>query len=355
MLRSWASVVVLLVATVWCSAGAQAPEPPPARPTDPVAVIANALRTYAVVALGEGAHEGEQDAAFRLKLLRDATVQAAANDIVTECGNSRYQEVMDRYVAGRDIPPETLRRIWEDSIVASPVCDSRVYRDLFTVVREINATKPPERRLRVLLGGPPIDWQAVRSFADIVRWEEDRDRFVADVIGREVLSKGRHALALYGRMHVPLKNERTNFQSADYFVALLEASGVKVFKIWTAIGQPSPVSVQPDVRSWSIPSLALIKGTRLGAADFMAYFSSDGRLAMRDGKVVPVPRTEWRSMRMEELVDAVLYLGETVTYSRLPRELCRDAGYLEMRYRRLALVPGGNEETARLKTFCAAP
>jgi hypothetical protein len=320
-----------------------------------VTVIANALRTHAIVALGEGAHESEQDGAFRLTLLRDASIQAAADDIVTECGNSRYQDVIDRYVAGEDTPIETLRRVWEDSIVASPACDSRVYRELFTAVREINAKKPPERRLRVVLGGPPIDWQAVRNFADIVRWEENRDRFVVDVIRREILSKGRHALAMYGRMHVPLKNERTNFQSSDYFVPLLEASGVKVFKIWTALGQPSPVVVQPDVRSWPIPSLAVIKGTRLGAADFATYFVSDGRLAMRDGKVVPVPQAEWLPMRMEDLVDAVLYLGEAVTYSRLPRELCGDARYLEMRYRRLALVPGGDGETARLKAFCAAP
>jgi len=45
--------------------------------------LAAALQTYQLVGLGEGPHEGEQDHAFRISLLRDARIQAVLNDVVT--------------------------------------------------------------------------------------------------------------------------------------------------------------------------------------------------------------------------------------------------------------------------------
>src|SRR5688572_1944478 len=94
---------------------------PAARPVDPFEAIADALTTYRVVGLGEGAHRGEQDHAFRLALVRHARVAERAQDIVTECGNSRYQDVMDRYIRGDEVPQAQLRRTWEDSIDATTI------------------------------------------------------------------------------------------------------------------------------------------------------------------------------------------------------------------------------------------
>jgi hypothetical protein len=56
---------------------------------------------------------------------------------------------------------------------------------------------------------------------------------------------------------------------------------------------------------------------------------------------------------MEELFDSVLYLGpsSTITMSRLPVSLGADAQWIDMRLRRLALVPdfdGGQG----LKRYC---
>ena len=328
--------------------------PRPAVPTAPIAAIANALTTHTIIGLGEGAHNGEQDAAFRLALIRDSTVIQRADDIVTECGNSRYQSVIDEYIRGGEVPYSTLRRVWEDSIVATPVCDSVVYQNFYREVRDVNSRLPRDEQWRVILGGPPIDWDAVKTFDDITKFEAGRDRFIVDVIRREVLNRGRRAIVMYGRIHIALKNERTNYESDGFLAAQLEAEGVKVFKIWTAVAGMDLGQIQKDVPRWRIPSLALIRGTALGAADFMAFFPSDGRLAIRDGKVARIPREEWRPMRMEDQVDAMLYLGPTVTYSALPHELCTDAAYLDRRFSRLALIPDGQGEIARLKQYCSS-
>jgi hypothetical protein len=327
---------------------------PPAEPVDPFDAIADALGAYPIVGIGEGAHRGEQDNDFRLALIRHARVAERAQDVVTECGNSRYQDVMDRYIRGEEVSASLLRRTWEDSIVATTICDSTVYRDFFAAVRQFNAGKPPEQQWRVLLGGPPIDWESVKTFDDITKFEAGRDRFAAELIRREVLSKGRRALIMYGRIHMLLRNERDNYESANWLAAQLEAEGTPVFKIWTAVGGFDLAAIQEDVRSWRIPSLVRLRGTRMGAADFMSYFPSDGRLAIRDGQVMKIPRDQWRPMPMERLVDAVLYLGPTVTYARIPPELCNDSAYLDMRLRRLSLIPGGQSEMERLKQNCAA-
>jgi len=90
-------------------------EPPQAVPTDPIAGIVDAFKFHPIVALGEGNHGNLQGHAFRLSLLRDPRFQQTVNDIVVEFGNSRYQEMVDRFVTGSDIPYKDLRRIWIDT------------------------------------------------------------------------------------------------------------------------------------------------------------------------------------------------------------------------------------------------
>ena len=72
--------------------------------------------------------------------------------------NARYQTVMDRFVAGEDVADVDLRRVWQDTTAATTIWDVPIYEEFFRAVRAVNATLRPERRLRVLLGDPPIDW-----------------------------------------------------------------------------------------------------------------------------------------------------------------------------------------------------
>ena len=42
-------------------------------------------------------------------------MKAVLNDVVIENGNARYQDVMDRYVRGDEVPYEALRHVWHDT------------------------------------------------------------------------------------------------------------------------------------------------------------------------------------------------------------------------------------------------
>jgi hypothetical protein len=172
---------------------------------DAVTAIIEAFGTSPVVALGEGDHGNEQGHAFRLGLIRDPRFAATVNDIVVESGNALYQDVMDRYVTGADVSSSELRLTWQNTTQLRPVWDVPIYEELFRAVREINTSLPAGRRLRVLLGDPPIDWKGVRTFADILRQMRsvgDRDTYPAALIQREVLAKQRRALIIYGNQHL---------------------------------------------------------------------------------------------------------------------------------------------------------
>lgn len=296
---------------------------PPAVPIEPIGAIVEAFRSHAIVALGEGLHGNEQGHAFRLALIRDPRFAAIVNDIVVECGNAKYQDIMDRFVQGDDVPYETLRQVWQNTTQTSGVWDRPIYEEFFRAVRGVNAPLPKERQLRVLLGDPPIDWDRIRQGKDgLGTWGPERDRHAVGVIRREVIAKGRRALVIYGDGHL--------FRAGQSLVSQLERdAGINVFTIATPLSTmyEDLIALQPNVTSWPIPSLATVRRTALDAK----------QLTYRD---------------------AVLYLGPptAITFSRLPASLCSDARYLEMRLERVRLLGIVNEESRtreELKRECA--
>ena len=71
--------------------------------------------------------------------------------------NSLYQPILDRYIAGEDIPFTEARKVWRNT--AQQMCDSSgFFEQLFLLVRKINQRLPPGKKLRVLAGDSPVDW-----------------------------------------------------------------------------------------------------------------------------------------------------------------------------------------------------
>jgi hypothetical protein len=332
----------------------------PASPIDPTAAVVDAFRSYSVVALGEGEHGNLQGHAFRLSLIRDPRFAAVANDIVVEFGNALYQDVIDSYINGGDVSYSSLRRVWENTTQPFTTFDSPVYKEFFEAVRSVNQTLPRGLRLRILLGDPPIDWATVHTPADHGRWMTERDTFPSDLIRREVLAKKRRALVIYGGMHLQRRNLSFNYEEpsnggVDTIVSSLErrAPTAVVFNVWT--NTAVDLADLQNVGTWPTPSLALIRGTPLGAADFTFYYRfDDRRSAFTNGDSVPIPREQWRTLRMEDQFDALLYLGppNSISSSKFPQELCSDAGYIKMRTERMKIL-GLTKSAESLMRSCA--
>ena len=198
MTRVVVGVALLALAVGQSLASEQETAGRPAAPRPAIAAIVEAFGQHRIVGLGD-AHGNRLGEAFQRALVADPGFLAVVDDVVVESGNSRYQELADRFVRGEDVDPAALRRIWLDTTQQQAV--SGDVPALFTTVRALNASRPANRRLRVLLGEPPIEWENLKTGDDYKAWEakpeSSRDGFGAELIRREVLAKNRRALALY--------------------------------------------------------------------------------------------------------------------------------------------------------------
>jgi hypothetical protein len=249
------------------------------KPIEPVRAIIEAFESHDIIALDEGRHGNEQAHELRLKLIRHPSFARKVNDIVVEFGSALYQDMMDRYVRGEDVPADELRHAWQDTTQFA-VWDVPIYEDFFRAVRQVNSKLAKDRQLRVLLADPPIDWGAVKTPPDHFKWLRARDTHGAELIQREVLAKKRKALLIFGGRHLQRKNISANYEpldGAETVISILhDAGAAKIFTIWTATN-PEPQSLQADMAGWPVPSLALLRGTRLGMMDFAAFMPPEAR------------------------------------------------------------------------------
>lgn len=161
--------------------------------------------------------------------------------------------------------------------------------------------------------------------------------------GGRCLRKGRHALVIYGGGHLIRRNTVPDGDEwARGIIARLEKDHLaSAFTILPETRRDLR-ALQADVASWPIPSLVSLRGTALGSA-------------------IWDPRPNRRTVRAEDQVDAIVYLGQpsSMTVSKLAPVLCSDRAYMEMRLSRLALVPPPPGATFipadQLKDYCAHP
>ena len=159
-------------------------------------------------------------------------------------------------------------------------------------------------------------------------------------------------LVLYAFGHLQRRQQATNYNmdspAAQTVISWLEKAGVKTF----IVGNGDETN---GMGGWTVPSLALLRGTTLGASN--PPENPLPRVTVQpDGSFVPIPREQWIQLRREEQVDAMLYLGRksTAAVAPLSSSICTEPGYLGTRLARMALAGLPQSEADRLKQFCAS-
>jgi hypothetical protein len=164
--------------------------------------ILDLYKTHDVVLFGE-MHDAKLNYEFRLALLKYPRFADTVQDFVIESGNSLYQETLDDFILKlKDVPPQDLRPVWRNTTMPTGVWDPPIYEAFIRAVREVNAARPPDKRIRLLAGDPPIDWRTVATGDDFQKFLAQRDEAPFMIIDREVLRKGRKALVIYGGAHL---------------------------------------------------------------------------------------------------------------------------------------------------------
>ena len=252
-----------------------------ARAQDPVQGIVKLFETYRIVMFGE-IHECRQEYDLLRKLVNAPGFSERVNDIVVEFGNARYQDVVDRYISGENVPIEEVQGAWRDT-VGSVGPASPVYGEFYAAVRAANLKLPKERRIRILLGDPPIDWSKVRGLEDIGYYLPFRDEFYASVVRYQVLAKGRRALLIMGQGHFRRNGGKPGAIENELLTAFVKPYVITVGS--NMIGGYD--DLDPRFDALETPSLIEMSGSWIGAIKGM------GR----------------NSATWDQTADAYLYLG----------------------------------------------
>jgi hypothetical protein len=322
-------------------------------PRPAIAAIVDAFMSHDLVTLPHG--HTRHDHEFLRSLVTAPGFLRTVDDILVEFGNARYQADVDRYVRGEDVTLAQIQPSWQNAVAPNNIWADEGF---FEAVRAANRTRPKDRPLRILLGDPPIDWRTVKTRQDHNPWLAMRDSFPAALLHTEVLAKRRKALIVYGALHFQRRQVLSNYEMTDWrmetIVSAVERSTPqRVFVIWGVSDKPQ--ALVPDVTTWAAPSLALTRGTTLGATDFGLFVPNRQRVTVENGVLVPLAREQWRPLPLEDQVDAVLYLGPTsaMTDVEAPARACAEPGFLEERLRRIALTGIPSFEADRLRRTCA--
>ena len=191
----------------------------------------------------------------------------------------------------------------------------------------------------MLAGDSPVDWDQLTTttIADAPKEFFDRDGTIASVIKKEVLSKHRKALMLFGTFHlmhgpaddaVAVASYEKDYPNATFVIADL------TFFRADLKGLP-----RNPFDAWPVPSLVLAKGTWLGALDISHFFPAPIWLDKHCNVINEFPKEDLQTP-MANLVDALLYLGppELALKEQMPADIVLDADYVKELRRREALI-----------------
>lgn len=337
----WAVFFFLLAVlpSIGLAQTSQQSKPTGSNPTPEAATpaILAAFDKYQVVAMPEG-HRLKDVDDFVLSLIRNPAFPEKVNDIAVECGNSLYQPILDRYIAGEDVPFTEVRKVWRNTTVIMMCGTSGFFEQLFPLVRAINQKLPAGKRLRVLAGDPPIDWDHVKNSQDAAPFVNNRDVSIASVMEKEILSKHRKALMLFGTMHLLHRVDLSavSIYEKDYPNLTFVISELGIFDTDLPTLSSSPFA------TWPNPSLARAKGTWLGSLQ-LDHFIPPPTLIDKDCNVHSAfPENLQRPM--EDFVDAFLYVGpqDLRLWEQTPADIALDADYMKELQNRESLeaLPG---------------
>jgi hypothetical protein len=330
----WPTGIALTACATSASTPPASPDGAALRVRDATDVVADALRSHALVLISE--HHWSVPVHEQLRrIIADPKVGALLQDIVVEFGNPLYQNVIDRSIAGENVPIDSLRLAWRNTTQLL-AWDSPLYERLYESVRAINAGRAPDRRLRLIAGDPPIDWSRTSRAEDIPRRYGFRDIETLAIIEREVLAKGRRAIVIIGEEHVIRTTDRAPgaprkpLERQSLGEALHERHPGLAFLIGTVVGDASRLA--QAIRDWPNGSMARITGMTIGLAD--------ASIRRRDTtSASAIPPGGAGSLRLQDLFDAILYAGPVAQRLEPPGATYRqDPGYEREIRRRIEVL-----------------
>jgi hypothetical protein len=256
---------------------------------------------------------------------------------------------MDRYIAGAEVPMEQLQPVWRNTTQPGS-CDPRQHKELVEAVREVNRRQPVGRRVRLLAGDPPIDWDKAQRPEDVAPFMTQRDIHFASVVADQVLAKKRKALLVIGAAHVlrhPISWASVAQPSASTVTMLIESKyphSTYIIVPHDDFGDRNS-ELEPRLANWPTSSFATLRDSWFGKLDAGLIFRGKIRRVGSDPAKVEDP---FPGLMLQDIAEGYLYLGPIASIRQVafPRET--GTAYARELDRRCSLLGGGRIVTAPL-------
>ena len=300
---------------------------PETKPEPATSAMIQLLRSHQIVMFGE-THANKQEYEWLSSLVQTPEFAEHVDDIVVEFGNSLYQKSVDRYIAGEDVPLGQVQRAWRNVIGAvGPV--SPVYAQFYQAVRAANMRHRGGRQIRVVLGDPYGDWAKINNAEDLGPYLGNRDKWYAQVVKDQVLSRHHRALLIMGAGHFLRRN------GPGLVEQQIRAAGVAPWLVvfgTNAVGKYDDLDARFD--TWPVPAIAPLHGTWIGELPAMPVVT--GGIVAAD------------SLKLSNVADALFYAGprDRLMSIEMPRSELAGTAYGEEVERRLKIQTGQTMEFA---------
>ena len=301
-----------------------------------------AFQRRPIVAISDD-HGMAQEEDFYASLVRDKRLSEAVGNVVVEFGDAAQQATLDRYLAGDAIPYEDLRKVWSDTVGWIPTVEALGYMNFFAHVRAVNLGLPADKRIRVWLGDPPIDWSTIKTKEDFLPKLGQRNQYPADIIKTEILAKRKKALVIYGGFHFYGEKSLRGIVEHDYPGAFFVVTAYRGF---TDSGCSK--AFEGAIQSWPNPALAEpVRGTKLEGLlhpQNCHFFPSN---SIHSGPAVSQAEAAKQMAELDRVAsgvdgDALLFLGpaSSLTYSPKLGDVFFDSAFRKEIERRLLIEFG---------------
>lgn len=186
----------------------------------PASFLNQQFEKYNIICLDEGPHGTLQSHAFIRTLLSNDSVSSKLNYLIVEFANIIYQDILDKYIYGEEVPDIELQKIWRNSTQAhSPLYEMPVYKKLLETIRDINRISG--NKIRVLAGDPEIDWKEIQTTNDFFKSITQRDVFPSELAIKYGIKKNSKVLLIYGGEHITKNSDNSKdstFWTIPYYI-----------------------------------------------------------------------------------------------------------------------------------------
>ncbi|WP_370978717.1 hypothetical protein [Agaribacterium sp. ZY112] len=293
--------------------------------------VLKAFETHNVVAIGDY-HWNTPVMEAITQLVTQPKFNSKIQHIVVEFGNSRHQDLLNRYLEGKDASTKELEKVYRDSLFFTAWMPT-VYQNFFATVRQHNLSVDASQRIKITLAEEAFNWEKTTEHN---QWKKaastKTDHFFSTV--KQSIDKKEKTLMVFGAFHIiklPTSLAKNIEKEQLPLVTRIElAYPGEVYTVWP-LTDPTITQALAELPE---PSIISVTDSALKDVKF---------IDMLPKARIRLSRLDSRDLLLSDLIDAVLFVGQTQRKDVLPESVYQDKQWLEEMDRRINIIGGKME------------